>query len=498
MRPSGRHEKVVYRDLRDWLTAIEQDGELKKIHGADWNLEMSGITEILYKDGKRPVPALLFSDIPGYPADYRTLFGFLSSPRRLARALYLPISEKPLSVVESLRNKLRSLERVPPKFVDSGPVCENRLAKDSVDLSLFPSPRFHELDGGRYIGTGHSVILKDPDTGWVNLGTYRCMLVDRDRMALHMVEGQHGRMICDKYFAKGQIMPVAIAIGVDPSLWFFSNDRSAPWGMSEYDYAGGIRGEAIEVFKGPHTGLPLPAHAEIVMEGECHPNDLVDEGPFGEWMGYYANMGLLPVPEPVIRVKNVYYRNDPILTCAHMSAPPSELTAWSCMTHAAMSWESLERFGIPGIRGVWCHEEGGSWLFTVVSIQQMYAGHSKRVGLVASQVVSMFSRLTIVVDEDIDPSDLSQVIWAVSTRSDPERSIQILSHCGASSAETTIPLNEKRKIKTTPKPLYSSRAVIDACQPFEQKDEWYPVARISPDLKRKLVMKWDRLLKGLI
>lgn len=486
-----------YKDIRDWLTAIEQDGELRKINGAHWNLEMGGITEILYRDGKRPVPALLFDDIPGYPKGYRTLFGFLSSPRRLARALYLPLSEEPLAVVESLRNKLRSLKTIPPKFVDSGPVHENQLSRDVLDLNIFPSPRFHELDGGRYIGTGHTVILKDSDTGWVNLGTYRCMLVDRDRVALHMIEGQHGRMICDKYFAQGQTMPVAVAIGIDPALWFFSTDRSAPWGVSEYDYAGGIKGEAIEVFKGPHTGLPLPVHAEIVIEGECHPGDVIDEGPFGEWMGNYANMGLSPVPEPVICVKSVFYRNDPILTCAHPSVPPSELSAWNCITHAAMFWESLERFGIPGIRGVWCHDEGGSWLLTVISIQQMYAGHSKRVGLVASQVASTMSRYTIVVDEDIDPSDLSQVIWAVATRSDPERSIQILPRCAASSAETTIPLNEKRKTKITPKPLYSSRAVIDACQPFEHKDEWYPIARISPKLASQLVIKWEQLFKEL-
>jgi len=111
-------------------------------------------------------------------------------------------------------------------------------------------------------------------------------------------------------------MPVAVATGIDPTLYFASTDRSVPWGVSEYDYTGGIKGEPIEVIQGPYTGLPLPAHAEVVIEGECHPGEVIDEGPFGEWMGYYANLGLSPVPEPVIRVKAIYHRNDPILTCA--------------------------------------------------------------------------------------------------------------------------------------------------------------------------------------
>ncbi len=487
-----------HKDVRDWIKIIEQDGELKKINGADWNLEMGGITEILYHEGKRPVPALLFDDIPGYPKGYRTLFGFLSSPRRCSRALYLSVSNEPLAVVESLRNKMRTLKLIPPKFVDSGPVLENRLTGEAIDVTKFPSPRHHELDGGRYIGTGHTVILRDPDTGWVNLGTYRSMFVDRNRIAFHALEGQHGTIIRNKYLSEGKVMPIAVATGIDPTLYFASTDRSVPWGVSEYDYTGGIKGEPIEVIKGPYTGLPLPAHAEVVIEGECHPGEVIDEGPFGEWMGYYANLGLSPVPEPVIRVKAIYHRNDPILTCAHPSVPPSEYTPWACLMRAAMFWEGLERLGIPGVKGVWCHEEGGSLLFTVVSIRQMYAGHSKRVGLIANNVTSTIARYTIVVDEDIDPSNLSQVMWAVATRADPERSIQILPRCGATSADTIVSPEEKRKTKVTPKPLYSSRAVIDACQPFEWKEEWYPVAKISTDLRGQLLNKWEWLFKELV
>jgi UbiD family decarboxylase len=489
---------MSYGDIREFLTDVESDGDLKRINGADCDLEMSGICEILYREGKRPVPAVLYDDIPGYPRGYRTLFGLLSSPRRLARALYLSEKELgPLDMVRNWRNKISKLQLIPPEFVDSGPVSENTLRGDEIDLNKFPIPRFHEFDGGRYIGTGHTVIMKDPDEGWINLGAYRCMLIDHNRMALHILEGQHGGIICsDRYFARGQVMPVAVAIGVDPTLWFASG-HSVPWGTSEYDYAGGVRGEPIKVIKGPYTGLPLPAFAEIVIEGECRPGDLMDEGPFGEWCGYYANLGLSPVPEPVIHVKTVLHRNDPILTCANPAMPPSELTEQSCFRRTAEIWGRLERAGVPGIKAVWCHEEGGGPLFNVISIQQRYAGHAREAGLIASQFAGHNGRYTVVVDDDINPSNLSQVIWAIATRADPEHSIRILDRQRTTSADTTISPEEKRKVKIAPKPLLSSRAVIDACQPYEWKAEWYPVARITPDLRVRIIKKWEALFKEL-
>src|SRR5574340_626629 len=131
---------MAHKDLREWIEIMERDGELRKINGADWNLEMSGITEMLYREGKRPVPALLFDDIPGYPKGHRALFGFMSSPRRFSKALNLPAANDGLAAVQGLRDKLRSLQMLPPKLVDSGPVLENRLTGDAIDLLKFPIP----------------------------------------------------------------------------------------------------------------------------------------------------------------------------------------------------------------------------------------------------------------------------------------------------------------------------------------------------------------------
>ncbi len=363
-----------------------------------------------------------------------------------------------------------------------------------MNLLKFPSPRFHELDTQRYIGTACVNIQRDPDEGWVNLGTYRNMVVDDKHTALHATEARHGSIIMQKYFTRGQTMPIAIAIGVDPAL-YWASCHSVPWGISEYDYAGGIKDLPIEIVEGPYSGLPLPASAEIVIEGECYPGELVDEGPFGEWHGYYANLGLQPVPEPLIKVKAVHYRDDPILTCAQMAVPFNDSSLQYAIGGSEAVWSGLRAAGIPGIKGVWCHEIGFGNLFNVIAVEQLYAGHAQTIGLIASQYIGGgVGRYTVVVDDDIDPSNLEEVLWAMTTRMPVDQSIQILRGCRSSSADPAIPLEEKRKYKTPPKPLQTSRAVINACRPFEHKADWYPVARVSNHLRTNILEKWKSTL----
>jgi 4-hydroxy-3-polyprenylbenzoate decarboxylase len=222
---------------------------------------------------------------------------------------------------------------------------------EKADLLKFPTPCFHELDGGRYFVTCHAVIQKDPDSGFVNLGTYRIMPVDSQRLALHILSGHHGSIIMNKkYFARGKKMPVAVALGLDPDLWYIAFTRLS-WGESEYDCVGSLRGEPIEVVQGEYTEPPIPAHAEIVIEEERSPDVTVDEGPFGEWHGYYGNLGLFPVPEPVIEVKAVYYRHDPIMTC-QLPARPSldSSTLPIALSNSSAICQRLEANGLPGIR----------------------------------------------------------------------------------------------------------------------------------------------------
>jgi len=494
---------MAYKDIRHFLAAVAEYGELKEFSGVDWNLDMSSFSEFIYHGGSDPKPALLFDEIPEYPKGFRCLFGQTSSPRRIAMALSLPEGDDQIgrkALLGNIRTKLKEASLIPPKHVKSPPVGENTVNGNKVDVLKFPSPLFHELDGGRYIGTGCAVISRDPDMGFVNLGVYRIMVVGAKRLALHILEGQHAAvMMQEKYFSRGQVMPVAVAIGVDPALWFASA-RKIPWQTSEYDYAGMIKGEPIEVFEGIHTGLLLPASAEIVIEGECHPGELVEEGPFGEGHGYYANMGLEKVPEPVIRVKAIHYRNDPILTCSTPAVPPSEASLLQSYSSSAMLWETLDTLGIPGIKDVWCPEVGHGCMLNVISIEQKYAGHATEIGSFASHIHNGggIGKYTIIVDDDIDPSDINQVLWAVESRTDPVHSIQFMRRCHTTSRDPMVSMEEKRKYKVAPKPLVVSRCIIDACQPFHQKHEWYPVARSSPEQRSKVLEKYKSSLKDIL
>ncbi len=490
---------MSYRDLRDWLSKVEEYGQLFYINGAKWDLEMSSIVEIIYREGKDPKPAILFDEIPGYPKGYRTLFGMLGSTWRIAKTLGLLENQIDcLGVAENWYKKSKDIKPIPPKYVKSGPVMENIFTGEQIDVFKFPIPRFHEFDGGRYIGTAHAVIQRDPDEGWVNLGTYRVMVVDRNRLTLHAVPGKHGNILTyEKYFARKKVMPVAIAIGLDPVLWWLSCQRDTPWGVSEYDIAGGIKGEPIEVIEGPFTGLPLPANSEIVIEGECHPDEFVEEGPFGEWHGYYANRGLAKVPEPVIRVKAVYHRNDPILTCSQPAVPHHTFNLMLAVADSVAIRRRLESFGIPGIQAVWAHYTGSGGLFNVISIKQLYSGHARQVGLIASQYPAEMGAYTVVVEEDIDPSNLEQVLWAMVTRVRLDKSIHIIPDCHTNNVHPAIPPAEKRSTEKA-KPLTAARVVIDACRDISWKEDWYPIARISCELKEEIIEKWGPMISQFL
>ncbi|MDO8688424.1 MAG: UbiD family decarboxylase [Dehalococcoidia bacterium] len=485
---------MAYSGLRDYLQVVEEHGELETIKGANWELEMGGLVELVYREGNDPKPALMFDDIPGYPKGFRTLFGMLGSTWRIARALGLPEDQmQRMQLHENWYRRQRELCPVPPKMVSTGPILEHTDTGNDIDVLKFPVPRFHELDRARFIGTTHAVIQKDPDTGYVNLGTYRVMVVGKDRLALHCTLGKDGNIINEKYFSRGKVMPVAIATGLEPSLWWVSCQRDTPWGVSEYETAGAIKGEPIETIEGPYSGLPIPAHAEIVIEGECHPGELVDEGPFGEWHGYYANRGLQTVLEPVIRVKAVHYRNHPILTCSHPAVPPHTFTLYLGVAESTAIRRRLDSFGIPGVKGVWSHFNGSGGLFNVISIEQLYSGHAQQAGVVASQYPAEMGSYTVVVEDDIDPSNLEQVLWAMVTRARLERQIHVIPNCHTNNVHPAISPSEKMA-GDKQAPITAGRVVIDACRDFSWKDDWYPIARISPGLRQELLGKWKSFL----
>jgi len=475
----------TYEDLRDWLEIVDGMGELKKIDGADWNLEMGTLAELVARESKGAVPAVLFDKIKDYPKGYRALFAQNASFKRMALNLGLPLDLAGLDLVRAFRQKLAAHKPIPHKVVKSGPVLENVLAGKNINLLKFPVPFVHELDGGRYIGTGCLVITKDPEEGWVNFGAYRGMVHDETSMALYISPGKHGRIQRQKYFDQGKPCPVVISVGQDPVLFMVSGNE-VDYGVSEFDYAGGLKGAPVEVIEGEVTGLPFPAHAEIVIEGIMDPQDVKKEGPFGEWTGYYASSIR---PEPVVRVQRIYHRNNPILCCARPGRPPSDYSLAKCFVKAALIWDQVEKAGVPDVKGVWCHEAGGGRLLNIISIKQRYPGHARQALVAASQVHAgaYLGRYVIVVDDDIDPTNTFDVLWALSTRSDPVESIDIVRRCWSGPLDPRIQPGKKG---------FNSRALIDACRPFEWMKDFPPVAESSPELRDKVRKKWRKIIEG--
>jgi UbiD family decarboxylase len=487
-----------YVTLRDFIQIIDDHKELECINNASWDLEMGSIVELIYREGKSIKPALIFDNIPGYPKGFRTMYGMIGSPWRIAKTLGL--SEEHTGLMELHENwyqRHKQIKPIPPELIQTGPVMENTDTGDKIDLLKFPIPRFHEMDGGRYIGTAHAVITKDHDSGWANLGTYRVMVLDKKRLALHATSGKHGNMIAQKYFEKEKPMPIAIAIGMEPALWWQSCQADTPWGVSEYDIAGGIMGEPIKIIEGPMTGLQIPAFAEIVIEGEIHPGEKAAEGPFGEWHGYYGNRGLKSVLEPVIRVTAVHHRNDPILTCSQPSIPPHTFSLLLAVADSVSIRTRIENYGIPGIKGVWTYFNGSGGLFNVISLQQMYSGHALQAGMIAAQFSPEMGAYTIVVEEDIDPSDIEQVLWAMATRSRLDKQIHIINGCHTNNVNPTFSPAEKmdgEKLRM----ITQARVVIDACRDISWKEDWYPMAKMKTDMRQNTLKKWHSILSKYI
>ena len=332
--------RVSHKDLRDLLRDFEAMREVKTIEGADPHLEISALAETLTMRYPGEEPALLFDKIKGFKPGYRILSGASNSFRRLAHVYGLPTPEKKIDIVKSFKSLMgKGRQLIPPKIVPSGPIFENVQRDDEVDIFKFPIPFVHEHDGGRYIGTEDLVVMRDPDSDWINVGTYRIVAHSKNEVGVWISPGKHGRAIREKYFAKGQPCPVLISCGQDPILFLCSN-AELPYGVSELDYAGGQRGSPVEVVLSELYKLPMPAGAEIVLEGEMYGDKPKLEGPFGEFMGYYASEAS---EQPTIRIRRVYHRNDPIITLAIPSRPPSNFTVARAVVKAAMIWDEMEK-----------------------------------------------------------------------------------------------------------------------------------------------------------
>jgi 4-hydroxy-3-polyprenylbenzoate decarboxylase len=477
-----RGGNLAYEDLRDWIRHIDAMGLMKHVNGANVEEDIGQATDVLHHtEGS---PAALFDNIPGYDPGFRVVVNCLNTHPRIAYTLGIPHDIPSADMQEIWRQRLRDLQPLAPIEVTDGPVMENVMLGDDVNVLKFPAPKWHPQDGGYYLGTGSFDVTRDPDEGWVNCGTYRVMVHNEKQVGYYISPGKHGRIQRQKYFDRGEPCPVVMVIGCNP-LMFLASCTEIPYAFSEYDWVGGVRGEPVKVITGRHTGLPFPADAEIVLEGFAHPTNRLPEGPFGEWTGYYASGGR---DEPVLDIKAIYHRNNPIVLGAPPNKPPDEQARYRAFMRSAQLRDDIEKAGVPDIQGVWAHEVGGSRLFLAVSIKQRYAGHARQAGHVAAQchAGAYLGRFVVVVDEDIDPMNLEDVMWAMCTRSDPERSTDLIKRAWSGPLDPAIHPDQKG---------FNSRLIIDACRPFEWRDKFPPVSNLTPEQQKVARERWGWLLQ---
>lgn len=475
-------------DLRDWLSAVENMGELTVIEGVDWDAEIGCAASLNAQ--KDDSDALIFDNIRGYPRGYRVLTSSLTKPSRIALSLGFPTEYSVRKLSDALREGLyewnETWSQYPAKVVESGTVLENIISGKDINLLAFPAPKWHQKDGGRYIGTGCSVITRDPDTGEVNLGTYRTMVKDERRATFHISPNKHGRFQYEKYHARGEACPVAISLGSDP-LIFMLSCINVPHG-SEYNMAGAIRKKPVRVIREEVTGLPIPADAEIVIAGWSQPDRMDTEGPFSEWQGYFA---MHEKVAPVIEVERIYHRNSPILLGMPNSIGRGDYSYWSALMGSAIVHNDALRIGLPGIKRIWFHV-GMDQMFIVASIEQMYAGHDKDVAMFinSKRTSTAMARYVIIVDDDIDPSNINEVIWAMCTRCDPDKHIDIIRRTRTAALD---PIIQPESISG--RGFMGSRAIICACKPFEWKEDFPDDIKIDQRLEQQVRERWGTLLR---
>lgn len=478
---------LAYKDLREWLTEAERLGEVRVVKGLDTEEEIGMAAEVVM--GSDEADCVVFDDIKGYEPGWRVLVNFFGAKRKNMTLGFSTELDK-LQLSEAYyKAQFKGLTPIPHEVVDTGPVMENVMEGADVDLSKFPTPFWHPDDGGHYIGTGGYDVTVDPDTGWMNIGSHRVMVHDKMTVGYCISLDKHGYNHRDKYLDRGERMPTVIVVGGDP-MTFLTSRTEMPQGVFEYDIVGAMRGEALKVICGRHTGIPFPADAEIVLEGFVDPEDRRVEGPFGEWTGYYdSNIR----PAPAMQVEAIYHRNIPIILGCPPQHPPDELCRYRAVTRSAMLRAEIQKAGVPDVTAAWAHEVGNSRLLLAVSIKQRYPGHSKQAGHVAAMcnVGAYAGRYVIVTDEDVDVSNLQELTWAMLTRSDPATSIDIIKGAWSTPQDPRIPPWEKEKGNMT-----SSRALIDACRPYHWRDQYPTVNAPSPEMARKARERFGYLLDG--
>ncbi len=471
MTESPAQEKRA-QDLRAFLQTLEAQGELVRIQRpVDPHYEIGAIcfTE-LQQRGLEHNRALLFDKVVGCKAPLAV--NLVASPKRFFMALEVDNRQE----FRTLWNQANQMLLPPVLVGKEEALCQQEVVEgDDIDLLQFSAPIWNEKDGGPFFDLP-CVFSKDPENGQRNCGIYRMMVnPDRKSTGLSAAPYRHVTRHWTKAFAQGKPLPVAVAIGVDPLL-VIAAAAPIPSGADEMALAGALKGKPITMVPCRTIPLEVPACAEIVFEGEISSENWQEEGPFGEVNGYYTGT----YRRPVFQVRCITHRRDPISTGTYLGRPPQENALIIAML---MEAEILRQCSLPGVRDIHC-TVSGAFLTAVVSVEKRFDGYGK---MMAMAILSTWAgrpiKNLIVVDEEIDPHDWDQVVWALSTRLNPERGVEILKDVLGSAVDTTMAPEERRSGA-----YRVSKLILDATRPVNLP---FPeVCSPKPDVLERIQKEW--------
>jgi UbiD family decarboxylase len=451
---------MPYKDLRQFIDILRDANELKQIQGANADLEIGGITQLAAESIR--CPALLFNEIEGYGGGYRVLTNVLASKarERLLFGIDKDITDK--DAARSWRERLKYFAPIAPVEVSEASVKRHTILGDDIDLTTLPWIRWHESDRSPCFHGG-VMIAADPDSGAIRLSSYPLAPIDRQTMVVEM-QSDCIDPVWQQYWTTKKPCPVALSLGQDPLLLAVATTGTPP-GRSGYDFVGWVRSAPIEITNGDYTSLPIPAGAEIVLEGEL------------EWPNATEVTAKDP-PRPILKIHCIHHRDDPII----IGDPPFTGSRYGVLASpAAFLWNDLEKLSVVNITGI-NHRVCGA---VVVAIKQCAAADVQRVSraLLASSAAGSL-KFAIIVDDDIDPYNLEKVFWAVATRYEPELAVNIVRRLRSDgiTGDSAGP-NDADAV-----------AIIDGCRPFHWLDKFPRTTDISEELAQKTMEKWGKVL----
>ena len=485
---------MKYRDLRDFVRLLEEQGELKRVEvEVDPCLEMTEICDRTLRAGG---PALLFERPKGY--DVPVLGNLFGTPRRVALGMgeesvealrevgrllaFLKEPDPPRGMKEAWKSLpiFKKVLDMAPKTVRSAPCQELVLEGDDVDLGRYPVQTCWPGDAGPLITWG-LVITRGPHKERQNMGIYRQQVIGRNKVIMRWLSHRGGALDFRDWQAEhpGEPFPVAVALGADPAT-ILGAVTPVPDALSEHAFAGLLRGSRTELVKAIGSDLLVPASAEIVLEGHLMPGETAEEGPFGDHTGYYNEVDRFPV----FTIERITQRREPIYHSTYTGRPPDEPAVLGVALNEVFVPLLQKQF--PEIVDFYLPPEGCSYRLAVVSMRKQYAGHAKRVmmGVWSFLRQFMYTKFVIVVDEDVNTRSWEDVVWAITTRMDPARDTVMIENTPIDYLDFASPVSG-----------LGSKMGLDATNkwPGETTREWGRPIVMDDEVKRRVDEMWQSL-----